>query len=445
MHAFIRHIGHGAGGVVEHIRQWVNRPFETLYRWAVPLSLLAVACFLLPPVVGLVLFLPPAALLMDKAARAIRRIHRLEFVEVIGEERGDRLETGRDQRQRAWVLGCCSLVVAVFSTLVTRVVLLIAPAATVPGSLATYLAFAAALMAGFLLFYYLALRFDVILFRGLASVTVTLPAFFIIVVVVSVLLSWIMRIVQVFGLSAEDMLKDGFNWLYDVQRLLGTATNYFLQQDPLIIGISVVFAALLLLLYTATVPAYWIRSIKSWLKLLAFVALVFSGAAIVFAGAWVVDVQKWATSGQSGQLSGAIDASVLHNQARALSDYKSDDLIALVRAFVLPYTVGVFVANGFLMVRRARVKRRSDDILEGLAQAGDVDAEALPEMRKRYLYYGGDRTLWDIVLRSIGHDIPLPHPFAPRRLTIRERLTGVLGEVDEVEEVEEAEEDGTRA
>lgn len=432
MHAFFQHIRRASDGFVRRIRRWIDRPFESLYRWAVPTLVLALVCYLLPAWVGLILFLPFAALLAIKTVYAVRRIHRLELIEIVETDDGDRLETKRDRTQRAWALGCGALVAAAFSTLAMRVGLSAALDAGMPTSLVTYLVFAVVLMGGFLLFYYLALRFGGVLFRGLASITVTLPAFFIIVAVVSVLLSWIMRVVQVFGFSAEDMLEDGFPWLYDVQRLLGTATNYFLQQDPLIIGISVVLAALLLLFYTGTVPAYWMRSVTSWLKVLGFIAVVFSGAVLVFAGAWVVDVQKWATSGQGGQLAGAIDTGVLNNQAQSLSDYQSDDLIALVRAFILPYTVGVFVANGVLMARRSEAKRRSDAILDDFARTGEVDEKSLPETKKRYRYYGGNRTLWDIALRSAGRDIPLPHPFAPRRLTIRERLTGVLGDGEDV-------------
>ena len=93
---------------------------------------------------------------------------------------------------------------------------------------------------------------------------------------------------------------------------------------------------------------------------------------------------------------------------------------------MLPYTVGVFVANGVVAWRKGRAKQVADGILDDFAAAGHVDEAALPEQRKRYLYCGGSPTLWDIALRSIGHGVPLPHPFAPRRLTLKERLTGVL-------------------
>ena len=99
-----------------------------------------------------------------------------------------------------------------------------------------------------------------------------------------------------------------------------------------------------------------------------------------------------------------------------------------MKAFVLPYTVGVFVANAVVAYRRAKAKRESDAILDGFAQSGAADEKALPELEKRYLFFGGRRTLWDIALRSIGHDVPLPSPFAPRKLTWKERLTGELEE-----------------
>ncbi|MEI3230944.1 MAG: hypothetical protein V8S24_06655 [Gordonibacter pamelaeae] len=183
------------------------------------------------------------------------------------------------------------------------------------------------LLGGFLLFDYAALRFDSGLARGLASIAVTLPAFFVIVALLSVLLG--MRIVAALGLSAETMIADGFSWVYDVQRVLGSATNYFVQQDAVVIGGSIVFAALLLLLYAYTVPYYWTASVARWFKGLGLAAVVFSGAAIVFAGAWVVDVQRWAAESEGGQLASAIDADVLSSQAASLSGYRADDLVAL--------------------------------------------------------------------------------------------------------------------
>ena len=81
--------------------------------------------------------------------------------------------------------------------------------------------------------------------------------------------------------------------------MLGSATDYFVRQDAVIIGGSVVFAAVLLLLYAYTVPYYWMSSVARWFKGLGLAAVAFSGAAIVFAGAWLVDVQRWAKAGSS--------------------------------------------------------------------------------------------------------------------------------------------------
>ena len=284
------------------------------------------------------------------------------------------------------------------------------------------------LLGGFLLLYYVALRFDNGLARGLASIAVTLPAFFVIVAVFGMVLSWISTLAGSIGRPAEAAVADGFSWVYDVQRVLGSATDYFVRQDAVIIGGSVVFAAVLLLLYAYTVPYYWMSSVARWFKGLGLAAVAFSGAAIVFAGAWLVDVQRWAAQGESGQLAHVVDPDLVGDKARALADYRTDDLVALVKAFVLPYTVGVFVANAVVAYRRAKAKRESDAILDGFAQSGAADEEALPELEKRYLFFGGRRTLWDIALRSIGHDVPLPSPFAPRKLTWKERLTGELEE-----------------
>ena len=365
---------------------WSARPFQSLYRWAVPLALVAALCFALPPGAGFVVFAPFAAAFALKAVRVSRRIHRLAYVTLVVDEDGRAtLDTEADRLQRAWVLGCVAIVALSCALLASRAAFAFVPGLEPSGSIALYLGFASVLVGGFLLCYYGALRLDSALLRGLASVTVTLPAFFVIVALLSVLLSWGMRIVAALGLSAESMIADGFAWVYDVQRVLGSATTYFVQQDAVVIGGS-----------------------------------------IVFAGAWVVDVQRWAAESESGQLAHAIDAEVLSSQAQTLAGYRTDDLIALVKAFVLPYTVGVFVANAVVAYRKAKAKRTSDAILDGFARTGTVDEDRLPEQEKRYLFYGGRRTLWDIALRSIGHDVPLPHPFAPRKLTWKERLTGEL-------------------
>ena len=391
---------------------WTRRPFDTGYRWGLPLALYAGLCLALPAGAGLALFLPPALALALKAVRVSQRIHRLDFVRL----------------QRAWVLGCIALVGLSAALLVSRAALALLPGAELSGSIALYLGFAAVLLGGFLLLYYVALRFDNGLARGLASIAVTLPAFFVIVAVFGMVLSWISTLAGSIGRPAEAAVADGFSWVYDVQRVLGSATDYFVRQDAVIIGGSVVFAAVLLLLYAYTVPYYWMSSVARWFKGLGLAAVAFSGAAIVFAGAWLVDVQRWAAQGESGQLAHVVDPDLVGDKARALADYRTDDLVALVKAFVLPYTVGVFVANAVVAYRRAKAKRESDAILDGFAQSGAADEKALPELEKRYLFFGGRRTLWDIALRSIGHDVPLPSPFAPRKLTWKERLTGELEE-----------------
>ena len=363
-----------------------------------------------------------------KAVRVSQRIHRLDFVRLVDENGTARLDTETDRLQRAWVLGCIALVGLSAALLVSRAALALLPGAELSGSIALYLGFAAVLLGGFLLLYYVALRFDNGLARGLASIAVTLPAFFVIVAVFGMALSWISTLAGSIGRPAEAAVADGFSWVYDVQRVLGSATDYFVRQDAVIIGGSVVFAAVLLLLYAYTVPYYWMSSVARWFKGLGLAAVAFSGAAIVFAGAWLVDVQRWAAQGESGQLAHVVDPDLVGDKARALADYRTDDLVALVKAFVLPYTVGVFVANAVVAYRRAKAKRESDAILDGFAQSGAADEEALPELEKRYLFFGGRRTLWDIALRSIGHDVPLPSPFAPRKLTWKERLTGELEE-----------------
>ena len=396
---------------------WTRRPFDTGYRWGLPLSLYAGLCLALPAGAGLALFLPPALALAVKAVRVSQRIHRLDFVRLVDENGTARLDTETDRLQRAWVLGCIALVGLSAALLVSRAALALLPGAELSGSIALYLGFAAVLLGGFLLLYYVALRFDNGLARGLASIAVTLPAFFVIVAVFGMVLSWISTLAGSIGRPAEAAVADGFSWVYDVQRVLGSATDYFVRQD-----------AVIMLLYAYTVPYYWMSSVARWFKGLGLAAVAFSGAAIVFAGAWLVDVQRWAAQGESGQLAHVVDPDLVGDKARALADYRTDDLVALVKAFVLPYTVGVFVANAVVAYRRAKAKRESDAILDGFAQSGAADEEALPELEKRYLFFGGRRTLWDIALRSIGHDVPLPSPFAPRKLTWKERLTGELEE-----------------
>lgn len=420
-------IARGARAALARLRAWMRRPFGTGYRWGIPLALYAMLCLALPAGAGLALFLPPACAFGAKAVRVSQRIHRLDFVRLVDEGGTARLGTEADRLQRAWVLGCVSIVGLAVALLAAKLALALAGQA-LSGSISLYLGFAAVLLGGFLLFYFLALRFDSGLARGLASVAVTLPAFFVIVALASMLLSWLTALVGSLGVSAEGAIAGGFSWVYDVQRVLGSATDRFVRQDAVIVGGSIVFAAVLLLLYAYTVPYYWMSSVARWFKGLGIVAVVLSGAAIVFAGAWLVDVQRWAATSEDGRLAHVLDPDLVGDKVQALADYRADDLVALVKAFVLPYTVGVFVANAVVAYRKAKAKRESDAILDGFARAGSVDEAALPELEKRYLFFGGRRTLWDIALRSIGADVPLPSPFAPRKLTWKERLTGELGE-----------------
>lgn len=425
----LQDIRRAADAAAARLRAWIAQPFASGYRWGIPLALLAGLCLVLPPGAGLALYAPFAAAFALKAAHVSRRVHRLEFVALVVDEEGvAELDTRRDRLQRAWVLLCTALVALSCALLAFRAAFAYVPGLEPSGSIALYLGFASVLVSGFLLCYYGALRLDNALLRGLASVIVTLPAFFVIVAALSAALSWIEGAVAALGLSAEDVLAEGFSWVYRVQRVLGSATGYFVQQDAVVVGGSVVFAAVLLLLYAYTVPYYWIASIARWFKGLGLAAVVLSGAALVFAGAWVVDVQRWAVESGSGRLAPALDADVLGDQAASLAGYRDDDLVALVKAFVLPYTVGAFAANAEVAYRKAKAKRESDAILDRFARIGSIDEEALPEQEKRYLFYGGRRTLWDIALRSIGHDVPLPHSFAPRRLTWKERLTGELAD-----------------
>lgn len=412
--------------VCERVVAWAKRPFTSLYRIALSLFVLVGLCLALPPWIGLVLFGPFAVVLSAKVAYSVRAVVSLRLVTLVEREGRPCLDTRADRLQRAWALGCAALVAVCFLSLAARAVFGTFSQLEIPEAVLTYLVFTAVLVGGFLLFYFLALRFDKTVLRGLTSITVTLPAFFIVVVVVSMLLSWAMHALAALGISAEGMLRAGFDWLYDVQRILGAATDYFLKQDSVIIAASIVLAALLLLLYTYSVPFYWMRSVSRWLKGIGLVAAAFGAAVIVFAGVWLVDVQRFAEQSASGQLASAIDAGVLDSQANSISQYKSDDLIALIKAFVLPYTVGVFVANAVVALRKGKAKEAADAILDRFAADGSVDEAELPVLKKRYLYYGGSQTLWDIALRSIGYGIPLPHPFAPRKLTIVERITGEL-------------------
>lgn len=211
---------------------WTRRPFDTGYRWGLPLALYAGLCLALPAGAGLALFLPPALALAVKAVRVSQRIHRLDFVRLVDENGTARLDTETDRLQRAWVLGCIALVGLSAALLVSRAALALLPGAELSGSIALYLGFAAVLLGGFLLLYYVALRFDNGLARGLASIAVTLPAFFVIVAVLGMALSWISTLAGSIGRPAEAAVADGFSWVYDVQRVLGRRRTTSCARTP---------------------------------------------------------------------------------------------------------------------------------------------------------------------------------------------------------------------
>ncbi len=437
------------GKIAQHIRtailelkarlgNWVRSPFRTLYRWSIPTVLYGGVCLAMPVWLGLPLFAPIAIALAAKAAFIVKGIRALDYVRVTQhvdkatqkDEQRERpsLDVKADRLQRAWVLACAFILVVILAALGGRIALALFPSPAIPEGVTLYGGFMAVLLGGFLTFYGLALRYDKTILRGLASIVVTLPAFFLLVMAGSVLLSWASSTIAAVGISPEGMLEYGRVWLYWIQHVLGVATGYFLEQDTTIIVISVVFAAVLLLAYTLTIPQYWMKSVSRWLRGISAVAAVLGTAVIVFAGVWLTNLQQFAIENLSDQLAGAVDTSVIDSQTASLSHYESSDFIALIRAFVLPYIVGVFVANAVLALRRGQARTRANAILDGLAANGTVDEEELPALRKRYLYYDGSQTLWDLVMRSIGRDVPLPHPFAPRPLTIQERLTGVLAD-----------------
>lgn len=421
---------------------WLRSPYRRLYGIAFVVLAWGALCFALPAGIGLVLFVPFVAAIAEKTRHAAKRILSLGLIDVEEQEGRLVLDTRADRMQRSWALGGSALAVGVLVPLAFRALLEMFPGLAISSSLATYLTFLAILFGGFLTFYVLALRFDTTLLRGLTSLTVTLPTFFIVVALASILLSWALRLLAALGVSAESLVKNGFSWLYYVQDTLGMATDYFLRQDATIVTISIIVAALLLLLYAESVPYYWIRSVRRWLRSIGIVAAAFGAGVLVFAGVWLSDMQSFIAQGASDQLSSALGNGV--DAAQAISRYNSDDLIALIKAFVLPYTVGVFVATAVVGWRSSHAHSVANGILDDFAATMKVDEGDLPVQQKRYLYYGGSQTLWDIALRSIGHDVPLPHPFAPRRLSLEERLTGVLqdpapprGEEVPVDEVKE--------
>lgn len=420
----VKDIRKAAQGAGRRVAGWLRAPYRRLYGIAFVALAWGAFCFALPAGIGLVLYVPLAAAIAEKTRHAVKRIVSLNLVDV--EEQDGRLvlDTRADRTQRSWALGSSVLAVGVLVPLASRALLAMFPGLVLSGSTTTYFAFLAILFGGFLAFYVLALRFDTTLLRGLTSLTVTLPTFFIVVALASILLSWALRLLAALGVSAESLVKSGFSWLYYVQDTLGMATDYFLRQDATIVAVSIVVAALLLLLYAGSVPYYWIRSVRRWLRGIGIVAAAFGAGVLVFAGVWLSSVQGFVAQGPSDQLTSALGGGV--DAAQALSRYGSDDLIALIKAFVLPYTVGVFVATAVVGWRSGHAQSVANGILDEFAATMKVDEGHLPAQQKRYLYYGGSQTLWDIALRSIGHGIALPHPFAPRRLSLEERLTGVL-------------------
>ena len=94
---------------------------------------------------------------------------------------------------------------------------------------------------------------------------------------------------------------------------------------------------------------------------------------------------------------------------------------------MLPYTVGVFVANAVVAYRKARRSARATRSSTGSPRRLRGQT-ALPELEKRYLFFGGRRTLWDIALTLHRAPTCPADPFAPRKLTWKERLTGELEE-----------------
>lgn len=406
------------------IVNWTRAPYTRLYVVAFVALAWGGICFALPTWVGLVLFIPFVMAIAEKTRHAVHKILSLDLIDVKEQEGRLVLDTQADRMQRSWALGSLACAVGVLVPLVVRSLLEVFPGLGISDSLATYLTFLAVLFGGFLAFYVLALRFDTTWLRGLTSLTVTLPTFFIVVALASILLSWAMRLLSTIGVSAESLLKSGFSWLYYMQDILGTATDYFLRQDAAIVTISIVVAALLLLLYAGSVPYYWIRSVRRWLRSIGIVAAAFGAGVLVFAGVWLSDMQNFMAEGASDHLAVALGSGV--DAAQTISRYSSDDLIALIKAFVLPYTVGVFVATAVVGWRNSHAEAIANGILDGFSARQCVNEDNLSTQQKRYLYYGGSQTLWDIALRSIGHNIPLPHPFAPRKLSLEERITGVL-------------------
>ncbi len=433
MSALIRKITGQTRTAIRWVLAWANCSFEGVHRFVLMGILVVSFSLALVTWFALLAFVPIAYIFLTKSWYVAQRIYALNYVEVQEQNAGDIFCTKNDRQQRAWVLLGVSLVIMMAIFLTGRAAFIVLPEHAVPSELLTYLVFAAVLTGGFLLFYLMALRFNKTVWRTLASVTVTLPAFFIVVAALSLVLAWLANILKTIGLSPDVMISDGFTLLYNVQRILGDATDLFLQLDPLIIGASVVFAVLLLLFYTFTIPYYWIKGTTYIFDVIYFIAILFSGAAIIFASGWIGDVQTWLAETQYQDFAQGIDSQIIDQQAASLSNYQSNELESLVKALVLPYTAGVIVARFVLMWRMSVAKRKCDEVLNEIASAAELEEKRLSEFEKIYFYYDGNRTLWLIVMRSIGKQVALPQPFIPRKLSFKERITGNLNDRVDVE------------
>ena len=380
---------------------WVRAPFASLYRVAAAVLAAGAVCLALPPWVGLLLFAPVAAVVGVKVAHAVRAVTSLCYVGVAENREGHpSLDVRRDLLQRSRALGAASVAAGVAVLLAVRAALAVFPGLAGDGgaSLPTWRSRRCCWVAS--------CRSTPWRCGSTPRCCAASPA--------SpsrcrcssswwrwpgILLSWAMDVLAGLGVPAEGLLQGGFAWLYEMQRLLGAAVGgRFLKQDTLIVGVSIVAAALLLLLYTYSVPLYWLRSVSRWLKGIGVAVAAFGAAVIVFAGVWLADVQHLAEQGAAGHLGAGLDAGLASSQAQAIAQYRSDDLVALIKAFVLPYTVGVFVANGVVAWRKGRAKQTADGILDWLCRRGTCGrggafraAQALPLLLRRQSHALGYR------------------------------------------------------
>ena len=158
-------------------------------------------CLALPAGAGLALFLPLALAFGAKAVRVSQRIHRLDFVRLVDEGGTAHLGTEADRLQRAWVLGCIALVGLAVALLAAKLALAFAGQAELSGSIALYLGFAAVLLGGFCCS--TSWRCASTASPEAPASRSPLPAFFVIVAVAAMLLSWLTALVGTLGVSAE--------------------------------------------------------------------------------------------------------------------------------------------------------------------------------------------------------------------------------------------------